>query len=454
MNSPHVPSPSITENEVSKLPGVRLTDSTYDMKMYCYENDGVNEAWLNGDSLVPECRGVVFDSEGNLISRAFGYTPQFSSDENSSESVPLELKEFIEQHLTDCRVYPAFEGALVRIFRYNGEWYLTTHRKLDAFKSYWGCRTSFGTMFMNAFNEARERSPELIKNNIFEILNPSRQYVFLVLNTIENRIVCSPPEKPVIIHVGTFENGEEVSEVIPGIYGQNPLEISSYQHLLETASSMNPSMYQGVIVFLPNGRQVKICSPTYLNMFNLRGNEASVMFRYLQIRHHWREMYKTLYPEHSSRFEEYENILEEISRKILRWYQERFIMHRKFILPREEFRVISAAHNCFKNMRSTDSNARVDLQLITSILNVQPPTNLNKMIRRVIEERKPPKEKKDASSVPSTENVPNVPNAPDEVLGVSVAVPKVKKVKKVRMTPKVQKNPPKTTTDVPSATSV
>ena len=41
---------------------------------------------------------------------------------------------------------------------------------------------------------------------------------------------------------------------------------------------------QGVIVYMPNQCQVKIMNPSYVSYFNVRGNEQSIKFRYLQVR--------------------------------------------------------------------------------------------------------------------------------------------------------------------------
>jgi hypothetical protein len=106
------------------------------------------------------------------------------------------------------------------MFYFAGKWYLSTNRKLDAFRSKWASKESFGSFFKKALeyefeNNERLRSsvdynPE--KDDAIErfqsVLDTSKQYMFLLLNNNENRIVCSVQEKPTIFHVGTFVNFE------------------------------------------------------------------------------------------------------------------------------------------------------------------------------------------------------------------------------------------------------
>lgn len=391
----------ISLDEVKRLPYVEMTDENDDLSMYCYTRDFDAED-PNVDPLTKECRGIIFNKEGKLVSRAFGYTPMYTSEERdiSSENsenhlpVPEDIKQFIADNIFECKVYPALEGALVRVFFHNGKWYITTHRKLDAFKSFWGCRTSFGDMFLNALDAQRSCSPEfaeacpseILLESFLHLLNPNRQYVFLVVYTMENRIVCNPPNIPSTLHVATFENGVMVDETITGMSVQTPYPIYEYKQILQVVNESSPYTSQGVVVFMPNCKQIKICSPQYLELFRLRGNEASVMFRYLQVRDKYSEAYKQLYPEHHLRFSQYENALEEVSKKIFKGYRDRFINQKHVVFPQEEFRVLSAVHEWYKTERAAGKQLKVCLKDIQSTLNKQPPTSLNKMIRRVMKE--------------------------------------------------------------------
>jgi len=367
----------ISLQEVEANPDVALSDQNTELGMFCYTRDTDMDTV---DSFTGECRGIVFDKYEHLVSKAFGYTPQYAVDE-----VPSDIKEFILEHFDCCRFFPAWEGALVRAFYHKDKWYLTTHRKLDAYKSYWGCRTSFGQMFQNAL-VALQSNPEFkfrSENPVpefLESLDKSKQYVFLLVATMENRIVCNPPETPTVLHVGTFQNNVMIPSESTGVPLQTPLVVSNFEEVASfIQSTQNDNIHQGVVVFMPNGKQIKLCSALYLEYFNLRGNESSVMFRYLQLRGDpiRSQRFRDMYQEHVYRFDQYETILKQISEFIYQSYCERFISRKRIVVPKEEFSIMSAIHSSYKR-----SKAKVQLSDVTEYLLSVEPTVLNAMIRR------------------------------------------------------------------------
>ena len=372
----------ISLQEVEANPDVALSDQNTELGMFCYTRDTDMDTV---DSFTGECRGIVFDKYEHLVSKAFGYTPQYSIDE-----VPSDIKEFIIEHFDYCKFFPAWEGALVRAFYHKDKWYLTTHRKLDAYKSYWGCRTSFGQMFQNAL-VALQSNPEFkfrSENPVpefLESLDKSKQYVFLLVATMENRIVCNPPETPTVLHVGTFQNNVMIPSESTGVPLQTPLTVSNFEEVVSFIQSIqNDNIHQGVVVFMPNGKQIKLCSALYLEYFNLRGNESSVMFRYLQLRGDpiRSQRFRDMYQEHVYRFDQYETILKQISESIYHSYCERFISRKRIVVPKEEFSIMSAIHSSYKNKRSSNVKEKIQLSDVTEYLLSVEPTALNAMIRR------------------------------------------------------------------------
>lgn len=397
---------------VLTLPGVKVSDTLDGLSIVCYSRDyDMNH---NSDERIQKCRGLVYDESGKLISHAFGYTPMFTLADKSWAVEPCEdspdfkdvsegfvyLPEHLKKYMKEnkCKIYPSIEGCLVRVFNHNGKWYTTTHRKLDAFKSYWGCRTSFGEMFFNCLETARQTQPDFAEKfadsenlleSFYTTLNPEHQYVFLVSSCSENRIVCHPPARQYAIHVATFKNGEEVQDTVLGIPSQTPIShLDDFSDVVDYICSLDPFVYQGVVVFLPNGRQFKICSPQYTSFYNLRGNEASVMFRYLQVRTKYMNEFVSLYPEYSERFQHYEDMILKIGQKILETYKARFVRQLFLKTSPEEFAVMSTAHTNFKNSCANKAKQNVSLEHILEILNSQPATNINKMIRKLVADEK------------------------------------------------------------------
>lgn len=359
---------------------INLVDSDEENKldMFCYLK--CNE----GDSdLLKQCRGVVFTGN-DIVMKAFPYTTEFGH--TKLEEINKHLGKF-----SDWTFYDAHEGALVRMFHFGGKWYVSTHRKLNAFRSKWASRESFGTSFKNALSSEEESNPAFKSvlpagDNILErfqaTLDISKQYMFLIRNTTDNRIVCSAPDRATVYHVGTFVEGQLVFNVDVKIPVPKEHKFLNIDELLAHTEKISYKDLQGIIGFTSDNRQVKIVHNDYQDLFHARGNEPSIKFRYLQIRMNRRlvNMLYHLYPDMVKTFDEYENTLYDIARNIYRSYVERFIKKRYVTVPREEFSVIRDCHSWHLTDRQ---NNRISLDMVMNMLNQQSPTNLNHMIRRL-----------------------------------------------------------------------
>lgn len=375
-----------TRQLVENLPQLRVTDRDEEenLDLFCYVNCGPGDS-----NIVRQCRGVVFNGD-SLVMRAFPYTVEFSHRDVN------QISQNIEHIFDKCSFYDAYEGALIRMFNFNGKWYTSTHRKLNAFRSKWASRESFGTAFKRAldaeveYNEnLRSRLPESEENLLSRFqatLDPEKQYMFLVLHNDENRIVCASPDRPTLYHVGTFVQGQLVMTEDIGVPYPKQHTFENVNELVNYVSNVDIRNLQGIIVFAPGNTQYKVLNDTYLELFRVRGNEPSIKFRYLQVRMNYQTVSALyhLYPNMRPVFEEYENTLFAIARKIHTSYVDRHIKRRWSTLPNEEYKVDKACHVWHEMDRK---NNRVTLNKIIEVLNEQPPTNLNRMIRRYNEEK-------------------------------------------------------------------
>ncbi len=74
-----------------------------------------------------------------MILQGFPYSnEQIITEKSTEEEISFLYKN------NDWTITEAIEGTLIRIFYFNDKWIITTHRKLDAFKSKWGSEKSFG----------------------------------------------------------------------------------------------------------------------------------------------------------------------------------------------------------------------------------------------------------------------------------------------------------------------
>ena len=392
------------ETITSQGNNVRLVDSDPDNKLdlYCYVR-----CQNSSDKNIKSCRGVVM-YDNKVLLQTYGYTNEYTVDdkENLQSSLP---------DINSVVVHEAHEGVLIRVFCVNEKWYVTTHRKFDAFRSKWGSKQSFGEQFVNAVVSEYETNEDFktrvdtgntdtvvfsLKNNdivnndimkkFFSTLDNTKCYCFLVQNTHENRIVCQVPERPTLFHTGTFKLNDSdyfsLDENI-NVPHANSLKFESWDDLFAHAEDkIDEDTLQGVVVFTTTGDHFKVLNSAYKTLFSVRGNEPSIKFRYLQVRmdRELTDRLYALYPKHTEFFEDYENVLYSTARNIYDLYVQRYIRHVYVTLPREDFQIMKACHAWHLEDRQKN---RMSLRKVIEKMNEQTPTNLNKIIRRVIFER-------------------------------------------------------------------
>ncbi len=368
---------------------IKLFDSDKDnnLDLFNYINCKNSDA-----KFLQSCRGLVYNND-ELIVKNFPYTIEYT-EKNDYEEINSAVVPVFDQ----CTFYNSYEGCLIRLFYFNNKWFMSTNKKLSAFKSKWASKKSYGHYFEDALKyhvSNNEKLREHIKleslngnmENIFEVfcesvLDKKKQYMFLLLNNEENRIVCDNPEVPTIFHIGTFENHKIIMDVDIHIPYPEKLSFNNIDELYDYVDQINYTKLQGVIVFAPDNQQFKILNKRYHQYYLVRGNEPSIKFRYLQIRMDQTNynILRELYPEKIKDFEDYENYIFEASKNIYKAYIDRFIKKLYVTVPVEEYNVIKEAHNWYLNDRK---NNKITYEKIMTILNSQTPTNLNKIIKRV-----------------------------------------------------------------------
>lgn len=379
----------ISMDEIKRMGNtIRVTDEdeTCNLKSYCYTNAHNKD---DSDDNVKKYRGVVFDDD-EVVMRAFPYTTDY--EETDVDNITRDMGECLDKY----SFYDSYEGVLIRVFCYKDKWFTTTHRKLNAFRSKWASRESFGTAFKKALEFAITHTDfggkvptgeEPLLTRFQTVLDKKHQYMFLVLNSDSNRIVCRAPDNPTVLHVGTFIDGKLSLDNDIGLPRPKKLTFKNVAELVEYVHSVDMTRVQGVICFAPDNRQYKIVNKYYKQLFLARGNEPSIKFRYLQVRMNRQtsEMLYYLYPSMESMFDDIENKLYDIARNIYVAYVQRFIKKRFVTVPNEDFLIIKECHKWHEQDRKHN---RISLEKVIDVMNAQSPTCLNRMIRRVKNEAK------------------------------------------------------------------
>ncbi|MDC0230793.1 hypothetical protein OAK19_02415 [Aureispira] len=344
---------------------IKLLDSDPDNNLSLYSYIKCTD---DSKDIVKNSRGLIFH-DNKLLVKSLGYTADY---------IPNDIRQNSDLigDITKCNIYESEEGCLLRVFNFNNKWYICTHRKLNAFKSKWSSKESFGEIFRNAVNYIKPY------DEFLNTLNKDYKYLFLVRNNYENRIVCQAPEKATIFHVGTYdsENNFIITEDV-GVSYPKKCSFQNIEDMLAFIENEGFNRIQGVIVFSPN-KVFKILNKEYLEFFKIRGNEPSIKYRYLQVRMDSEKSNKLyfLYPKFGDIFDEYEDLIYKAAQQINFYYIRRFIKKKYVTVPKEEYEVMKACHEWHKTDREKN---RISIRKVISVLNDQSATSLNKIIKRV-----------------------------------------------------------------------
>jgi len=368
-------------------------DEETGIELFCYINDDVPK-----NDEIKQYRGIVFDGD-QVVLRAFPYT-ELCLIEDVFGGLTFLTDELLRN---DCTCFSSYEGTLIRMFFHKGKWFTTTHRKLDAHKSMWACKKSFGEMFMEALvcelednNDLRlslfepeeeiKNCPELL-TRFQEALDKNKQYMYLIRTIELNKFVCNPPEKPSVLHVGTFINGRLSLDENGLIRKPQSFKFETLDDLCKHVQQTNEFELQGVIVFTNDNRQIKVLKNEYSEWSQVRGNEPSLKYRYLQVRlnpEHNQKL-RCLFPSVAEEFNSYEALLYEIAIKIHSLYLERYINKQDIVASREIMTILRKCHEFYNQNRFTN---RVTFHVVEFVMNQHTPSILNHLIRNELNTRK------------------------------------------------------------------
>ena len=374
---------SSTNNEIMEYINnneniIKITDNDNlsNLKIFSYEKR--DDVFTDSLPINLECRGIII-SDGTIIMKNLPYTYEYSDSDS-------DIKEKLEYVLKDSRFYESHEGCLIRVFYFNGKWFMSTNRKLDASNSRWSSDKSFGKYFVEGLKKISTYKDDTTDYNILEkfysTLNIDKKYVFLLKNSEENRIVCKNSlEEPSIYHIGTYFNDvfllDDECHHIP-----HPKEYNfgDVETLINHVKNIDIFNNQGIICFGSNGYQYKIINSIYLDYFKVRNNEPNIIIRYLEIRTN-KILYNKfiyLYSNIFYKFSNIEKIIYEICLNIFNCYINRFIKKTYSVVNQKEYKIICKCHNWHK----IDMNKnKINYNKVVEYFNTESAKDIYEMIK-------------------------------------------------------------------------
>lgn len=354
-------------NSISHLSEfLEKTDDDGHLQVYSYkfcDNDTSEE--------IKGCRGLVFEGE-NIVSKSLGFTYEYNDTQQESMN---------DIDVGNVKFFPSEEGTFIRLFYNNDKWYISTHRKLDAFNSRWGSENSpsFGEIFTNSISKFGYESLD----SLTSLFDKSYTYMFLIRNTLQNRIVSKPPQdnEDDVYFIGCMSFNDlkdstfTFDSPVPFTFSkQNELVFDTWDQVFEHVKTTDPLKKQGVIGFYKDSnnsntfKHFKILNSTYQLCSKVRGNEPDICYRYLQVRSNpvYSKMMYDNYPEHINSFLKYENLIIQIAKNIHNAYIHRFVHKNYVVVSKEEYRIVTECHGWHISDRQ---NNKVSFSYVLNVLN-------------------------------------------------------------------------------------
>jgi hypothetical protein len=372
---------------------IEVVDSNQDLTIQCstiqslFESSSVRKEQAEHDQFSAEnedklrrLRGTIIDNKTNQVVHAGSFFP-YEFTEGEQEKCEEKMSE-LNHKLEDMDIEYSYEGTIIRIFYYK-QWYISTHRKLDSGRSKWGSHQSFKFLF----EEGLKESYNLTLKDLFSRLNLRCQYTFMIMADENTRFVCIPNHHPKKVYVvGSLDPTEEEYLKIDRL-PKPTLCCTSLVNVFELVKCMKyPFSHQGLLLVHKQGSQYRIVSDEYATLFQVRNNEQSIPYRYLQLKSqnngNMIVILKQLFPQYIPTFESHEKCIAKLVDIIYHEYNKRKC---RSLLPIDlttTQQIDQKLYLFIKNKLLTEKQ-NITIDRVLQLLWLEEPSNLNHMIRMV-----------------------------------------------------------------------
>lgn len=322
------------EQTISSLDNSLVCDSDGSLKMYHYKTTEPTQDQY-------QIRGVVTDMSGHVVARSFPFTPEHVITDMST-SYPFDV--------TQTTFIASYEGSIIRVYFYNDSWHISTHKKLDAFKSNWS--TNLGGAFKYVIEMIAQKS----MTDVFDdLLDKAETHVFILRPNYDNFIANKPPATPneIICHVGSFTaDGFKMPSPSYAWFVPQQFKFSTGEELGKFVCSIDvKESVQGIFAITPDFQFYKFVNSEYREMSLLRGNEPNVMARYITLFNtdeKTASVFRQKYPVYAKMFQLVHERVPMLIKFIYTMYVKRYIKHMYAPVPRVIYPFQANLHEIYK----------------------------------------------------------------------------------------------------------
>jgi hypothetical protein len=338
----------------------------------------------DSEMLIKKNRGSVYNKDCKLVAPSFGYTQELNEEKDLDE-----IKKIFE----DCKnkiFMKSYEGTLVRLYNYNEKWYISTHRKLDAFKSRWSSSSSFGHIFVKGLVDSlgkkyNEENQEKVFEKFVSTLDKNSIYFFILCSNKDNKVLTEIDSNiQKVLDIGMIYNyrddkyyytvNEDISLEKPEIY-----KFNSYKDIIEHVKNCNYKETQGLFVIDDNFNTYKVVNNKYKELSDKKIAEYKLKYGYLRVRNNEEDnnKYNEENKQHNMFFKDIESSIFELAKKLFLLYKRRYIKKEMFYTSKEIHNVLK---NCHRWHKDDYKQNIVNMNTVINNLNQIQPYFLIKMI--------------------------------------------------------------------------
>lgn len=187
-------------------------------------------------------------------------------------------EENIRENFTNYKVEQIIDGAIIRVFWYNDQWFTSTIKCIDAGRSSWEGKTSFKSLFEQA---------ACICGLDYGNLNKEYCYTFVLCHP-NNHMIVNYTE-PKIYHVNTVNRNTEYIDEDIGITKPKQFTFETFDDFLKLVNTkLNPPIDDSQVIgfMLTNTKtneKIKVDTQSYHEARTIKGNIPNIDYRIIQL---------------------------------------------------------------------------------------------------------------------------------------------------------------------------
>lgn len=363
--------------DVSHESGIRKTDSVSGLECFCSDNPPNNNFEMN-------IRGCIFEGKILILkSLPYAFVYKFNGKNPEDEEDDDFTSLYDEEKIGDFSKYKCTlmkEGTVVRIFNHRNVWYITTHRKIDAFKSKWG-NVSFGEIFEKFLIQKTRKTLK----EFYEILDKDKIYHFLVGTTNTTRIV-SPEYSDISLLCCMDKNFKEIKDETMKDWYPKEFKFENLKSAVEFVKQLEFPFDSGFGLYLTSSeKSIKIINVEYEEISSIRHNLPSIPFAYIHnvFDIEKKQQFRQLYKDFTETFDFYDQEIKDILPDLREKYFRRYAKKEDYKLPPNEHNILYHIHGIYLETKQVIQESH-----IIEALKKVPASNINQIISQRKQKKK------------------------------------------------------------------